>query len=100
MYLINENLDKIYALCKMYGVKTLCIFGSILTPRFNDDSDVDFSATFYPDSDPLIAGEKRIQFYIGLEELMGRKIDLVDEDYLKNPYFKEELEETKQLIYG
>ena len=41
-----------------------------------------------------------IQFYISLEELIGRRIDLVDEDNLKNPYFIEELEETKQLIYG
>ena len=61
---------------------------------------MDFSATFYPEDDPLIAGENRIQFYISLEDLMGRRIDLVDEDNLKNPYFIEELEETKQLIYG
>ena len=100
MHLINDNLEQIYALCRKYGVKTLCVFGSILTPRFNENSDVDFSATFYPEDDPLIAGENRIQFYISLEDLMGRRIDLVDEDNLKNPYFIEELEETKQLIYG
>ena len=100
MHLITDNLEQIYALCRKYGVKTLCVFGSILTPRFNENSDVDFSATFYPEDDPLVAGENRIQFYISLEDLMGRRIDLVDEDNLKNPYFKEELEETKQLIYG
>lgn len=100
MKLITDNLEQIYALCRKYGVKTLCVFGSILTPRFNENSDVDFSATFYPEEDPIIAGENRIQFYISLEDLMGRRIDLVDEDNLKNPYFKEELEETKQLIYG
>ena len=100
MHLITDNLEQIYDLCRKYGVKTLCVFGSILTPRFNENSDVDFSATFYPEEDPLVAGEKRIQFYISLEDLMGRRIDLVDEDNLKNPYFIEELEETKQLIYG
>ena len=100
MHLITDNLEQIYALCRKYGVKTLCVFGSILTPRFNEQSDVDFSATFYPEEDPLVAGEKRIQFYINLSELMGRRIDLVDEDYIKNPYFKEELDETKKLIYG
>lgn len=100
MYLITDNLEQIYALCRKYRVKTLCVFGSILTPRFNENSDVDFSATFYPEEDPLVAGENRIQFYISLEDLMGRRIDLVDEDNLKNPYFIEELEETKQLIYG
>ena len=100
MHLVENNIDKIIALCKTYGVKTLCVFGSILTPRFNENSDVDFSATFYPEDDPLVAGNNRIQFYINLSELMGRRIDLVDEDYIKNPYFKEELDETKKLIYG
>jgi len=52
------------------------------------------------DPDPLIAGENLLNFYMDLEELMGRRIDLVDEDCLKNPYFIEELNETKQLIYG
>ena len=100
MHLIYDNLEQIYTLCRKYGVKTLCVFGSILTPRFNENSDVDFSATFYPEEDPLVAGENRIQFYMSLEDLMGRRIDLVDEDNLKNKYFIEELEETKQKIYG
>ncbi len=100
MHLITNNLQKIIALCKKYKVKTLYVFGSILTPRFNENSDVDFSATFHLEDDPLVAGENRIQFYIGLQELLGRKIDLVDEDSIRNPYFIEELNETKQLIYG
>ena len=100
MKLIELNLDKIYELCRKYKVKTLSVFGSILTDRFNEESDVDFSATFYPEEDPLLSGENFINLYIGLQELMGRKIDLVSEDYIRNKYFKEELEETKQLIYG
>lgn len=100
MHLINDNLQKIIALCKKYKVKSLYVFGSILTSRFNDNSDVDFSATFHHDSDPLVAGENFLEFYMALEDLIGRKIDLVDEDYLRNPYFIEELNETKQLIYG
>ena len=100
MHLITDNLEQIYTLCRKYGVKTLCVFGSILTPRFNENSDVDFSATFYPEEDPLIAGDNFLNLYMDLGDLMGRRIDLVDEEYLKNPYFIEELEETKQLIYG
>lgn len=100
MHLITDNLEQIYALCRKYGVKTLCVFGSILTPRFNENSDIDFSATFYPEEDPLISGRKFLDFYLALEDLLDRKIDLVDEDILKNKYFIEELNETKQLIYG
>lgn len=100
MNLIELNLEKIFELCRKYKVKTLSVFGSILTDSFNDESDVDFSATFYPEEDPLIAGDNFINLYIDLEELMGRKIDLVSEDSIRNKYFREELEETKQLIYG
>lgn len=46
MQLIEMNIDKIIALCKKYEVARLWVLGSILTPRFNDDSDVDFSANF------------------------------------------------------
>lgn len=100
MRLITDNLQKIIALCKKYRVKSLYVFGSILTPRFNENSDVDFSATFNHDPDPLVAGENFMNFYMDLEDLMGRRIDLVDEDFLRNKYFIEELNETKQLIYG
>lgn len=100
MHLINDNLEQIYALCRKYGVKTLCVFGSILTPRFNENSDIDFAATFYPEEDPLVSGRKFLDFYLSLEDLLDRRIDLVDEEILKNKYFIEELNETKQLIYG
>lgn len=100
MNLIYDNIEQIRALCKKYGVKKMYVFGSILTPRFNDESDVDFSATFYPIDDPLISGDNFLNLYMELEDLMGRRIDLVDESCLRNKYFIEELEETKKLIYG
>lgn len=100
MHLISNNIEKICALCKKYGVKSLYVFGSILTPRFNENSDIDFSATFLPEEDPLVAGEKRLHFYMDLEDLMGRRIDLISEEYIRNPYFKAELDGTKKLIYG
>ena len=41
MKLIDINMDKIVELCKKYKVQYLYVFGSILTNRFNDESDVD-----------------------------------------------------------
>lgn len=46
MKLIELNMDKIIALCKKYKVAKLWVFGSILTPRFNDESDVDLLVVF------------------------------------------------------
>ena len=46
MNLIELNMDKIIALCKKYKVSKLFVFGSILTNRFNKESDVDFIVNF------------------------------------------------------
>ncbi|MDE5791235.1 MAG: nucleotidyltransferase domain-containing protein [Muribaculaceae bacterium] len=50
MKLIELNIDKIASLCKKYKVKCLYVFGSILTDRFNSESDVDFSVDFDKES--------------------------------------------------
>ncbi|MDE6317226.1 MAG: nucleotidyltransferase domain-containing protein [Muribaculaceae bacterium] len=41
MKLIEINLQHIFDLCRKHKVKTLSVFGSILTDRFNEGSDVD-----------------------------------------------------------
>ena len=99
MKLIEMNIDKIVALCKKYKVAKLWVFGSILTPRFNDDSDVDFSVVFHYDQ----IQDLFVTFFDFIEELqllLGRKVDMVDETAVKNSYFRRELDNTKQLIYG
>lgn len=97
------NIDKIIALCKKYKVAKLWVFGSILTPRFNDDSDVDFLVDFDDDtinSEGLDWADLFFDFIHDLEALMKRKIDLVCDDSVKNPYFRKELDNTKRLIFG
>ena len=46
MKLIEMNIDKIIALCRKYKVAKLWVFGSILTPSFDDESDVDLLVDF------------------------------------------------------
>ena len=102
MKLIEMNMDKIIALCKKYKVAKLWVFGSILTPRFNENSDVDFSVNFDSDTinrEGLDWADIFFDFMHELEQLIGRRIDLVCDDAVKNPYFRSELDRTKQLIY-
>ncbi len=99
MKLIEMNMDKIIALCRKYKVAKLWVFGSILTDRFNDSSDVDFSVEFkYNIIDDLFV--VFFDFVEELQTLLGRKIDLVDETAVKNKFFRKELDSTKILIYG
>ena len=100
MHLINDNIKKIFSLCKKYRVKKLYAFGSVLTNRFNDDSDIDILVDFESDVTYHTYADNFFGLYNSLRTLFGREIDLVDESAVKNKYFKEELDETKQLIYG
>lgn len=99
MKLIEMNMDRIVALCKKYRVAKLWVFGSILTPSFNDESDVDFSVIFHYDqiADMFLTF---FDFIDELQQLLGRKVDLIDETAVKNSYFRKELDRTKHLIYG
>ena len=77
--IIHEQMDALKTLCKRYKVKSLYAFGSINTPRFTDKSDIDLLIDF---------------------ELFKRKIDLVTRRSLSNPFFIEDVEQSKQLLYG
>lgn len=101
MKLIEMNIDKIVALCKKYKVTKLWVFGSILTERFNDDSDVDFSVIFDSEKIPLIdRADYFFDFIHELKVVINREIDVVCDDAVRNPVFRKELDSTKQLIYG
>lgn len=100
MHLINDNIQNLITLCRKYKVSKLYAFGSILTSRFNDKSDVDILVNFNSEIDHNNYADNFFDLYHALKSLFGRDVDLVDESSVRNPYFKEELEETKHLIYG
>lgn len=99
MKLIENNIQKIVALCKKYKVNKLFVFGSILTDRFNDDSDVDLVVSFNK-SEINDYFDNYFDFKYSLEELFGRDVDLLEEQTIKNPYLKKNVDATKALIYG
>ncbi|MCH5230118.1 MAG: nucleotidyltransferase domain-containing protein [Muribaculaceae bacterium] len=100
MKLIELNLEKIYELCRKYKVKTLSVFGSILTDRFNEDSDIDFLFRFESEVDYNNYADLYFALLDELKLLFDRDVDLVDEKTLRNPFFISEVESTKQPIYG
>lgn len=97
--LIEKNLKEIERICKDRFVTKLYTFGSVNTDEFQDSSDIDLLVEF---------GEIEIEEYADnyfdmcdeLEEIFERKVDLVTIKSVKNPYFKKELENTRQLIFA
>lgn len=101
MKLIELNMTQIIELCKKFHVRKLWVFGSILTTRFNDKSDVDLCVDFDWDNIPLMnSADNFFDFQYALEDLLKRKVDLTDDSAVRNRYFREELNEKRLLIYG
>lgn len=101
MKLIEINIKRIIDLCKLYKVKSLYAFGSILTSRFRTDSDIDLLVKFNKELIPLSDyADNYYDFQFALEDLFKHKVDLVCDDAIKNPYFRQEVDSKKKLIYG
>ena len=75
------------------------LFGSAATGAFvPTTSDLDFVAEFsntqsrdYPD--------RYLDFAEALEQLFNRRVDVITERAIRNPYFRAEVERTAQVIY-
>lgn len=101
MKLIELNLQRIIDLCRRHKVKSLAVFGSILTDRFNDQSDVDLLVDFeQTDPDKFDYVTNFFDLQDSLEALLKRKVDLVVGSGLRNKYFINNVNRTKQVIYG
>ena len=98
MYL-DSYRNKISKLCEKHKVKHLFAFGSVLTNKFSDASDVDLLVDINS-QDPITYAENYFELKFDLENLLKRKIDLLEERALKNKYFIENINKSKKLIYG
>ena len=97
--LIESKLDDLKLLCETYDVKTLYVFGSACTDKFNESSDIDILVSFKDISIEKYT-DNYFELHYRLSELFGRKIDLLTENSLSNPYFIDSIEETKELLYA
>jgi hypothetical protein len=99
MGIVERNIDKIRDLCIHYKVASLFVFGSVLTDKFKNDSDVDLLVDF-KDVDLYDYADNYFSLKSSLENLFKREVDLLELKALKNPYLKSSIDSTKQLIYG
>lgn len=96
---ILNNGDLFVELCKSHSVKDLYAFGSATSRRFDPHkSDIDLLVEI-AEPDPLERGEKLLGFWNAPENFFGRKVDLLTESSLKNPYLRKSVEATKVLIH-
>lgn len=99
--LIEKHRETLENLCQQYHVKKLELFGSAVTDgNFDSEkSDLDFLVEFLP----LKSGE-HADTYFGLleamENLFAGHIDLVMTTAIKNRYFLESVNRTREVFYA
>ncbi|OJV20988.1 MAG: nucleotidyltransferase [Dyadobacter sp. 50-39] len=86
-------------LCKAHKVKSLYAFGSVLSENFNAESDIDLIVDF-ANMDVEDYADNYFDFKFSLQELFKRPIDLLEEKAIKNPYFRESVNQKRELVYG
>lgn len=98
--LIEQNQEQLLQLCRQYGVKRFELFGSAAKGDFNEKtSDLDFLVEFLP-SDPARHAHSYLNLLVDLEDLFGRKIDLLEVRAIRNPYLMESINQTRIELYA
>ncbi|AEE48942.1 nucleotidyltransferase family protein [Haliscomenobacter hydrossis] len=96
---LEQHLPSIEQLCLKHKVSKLYVFGSLASGRFDEkNSDADFIVAFEPSSNRGLA-QNYLNLMVDLSKILQRSVDLLLDEPIENPYFKEELDETKMLIY-
>lgn len=95
---LKFNKEKLIKLCEKHKVQELCFFGSVLTDKFNKDSDIDIIVIF----DNVELNQYFIN-YMSLKEkleiLFNRDVDLLEKNAIKNPIFKKIIERDQIIVY-
>jgi uncharacterized protein len=98
--LIEQHRSHLNALCRKYGVKRLELFGSAVREDFDAKrSDLDFVVEF-DDLRVENAADRYLGLLVDLEDLFLRKIDLVSYPAIRNPFFKQVVDQTRVNLYA
>jgi hypothetical protein len=97
--LIKENHSDFISLCRQHKVDKIYAFGSSITDHFDPiKSDIDVIVDLNI-NDPIEYGETLLSLWDNLEVFFNRKVDLLTDDSIKNPYLRKSIEASKKLIY-
>jgi uncharacterized protein len=95
---LQASPSQIQAFCQRWQIVELALFGSILRDDFRADSDIDVLITFAPNPTWTLFDVMNMQRE--LEHMLGRQVDLLEREELRNPYRKAEILKTYQVIYA
>ncbi len=98
---ISEHRSEIADLCRRLQVRKLEVFGSAEREADFDPfrSDIDFLVEFTPsDAPPPLSTYFALRD--GLSATVGRPVDLVMMESIRNPYLRASIERSKETVYA
>ena len=97
--IIQSRLNDLVALCFKRGVRRVALFGSSTRDHFDPSRrDLDFIVVFDPMS-PVQHADNYFGLLEDLQQLFGMPIDLVEPGPIRNPFFRQVIEETQVVLY-
>lgn len=97
---VATKLTEIEEACRRFGVERLDLFGSALGETFDPErSDVDFLVRFSA-TDPPMHADRYFGLLEELTRLLGRHVDLVEIDAIRNTYFRRSVEATSRNVFA
>jgi predicted nucleotidyltransferase len=98
---LEERKVQLIDTCHQYGIKSLYAFGSVVRQDFSPLSDVDFLVEYkQEENDPIRRFEIFLELKERMEMIVGRKVDILQEKDLTNPYLKHFILQEKEKIYA
>ena len=96
----HTDATQLAELCRACGVERLELFGSARGSVWEPgSSDLDLLVRFRTPRRPGIADDF-LRLAEGLESLLGCKVDLLTEGSVRNPFFRQRVEETREPVYA
>jgi len=97
--IVEAKLKEVATVCAKRGVRRLALFGSGARDHFRrGESDLDILVEFGP-----MVPTERAEAYFGLledlEALFGVGVDLVESHAIRNPFFRQEVDQTQVVLY-
>jgi len=97
---IASHQEELRDLCRRFQVRRLDVFGSAARGDFDPArSDLDFLVEFEP-LQPGAYVDAFFGFKEALEQLFAKQVDLVTAASIRNPYFRQNVERTRALLYA
>ncbi|MGY6562031.1 MAG: nucleotidyltransferase family protein [Luteibaculaceae bacterium] len=99
MRVFDNKIEDLKLLCSSHNVDKMYLFGSALHGNLSINSDIDFLVKFKA-IDLTKYFDNYISFKEKLEKLFERRVDLIEEQTLKNPILINSINKSKELVYG